>query len=125
MTVVIVDNSIERLDALAESIRELFPNAQIESENDPYEAGKYCMFHPADMLFTELEPSEMDALQLERFVRHTNPNIKVYITGKLQSLYDWEIIDENGTLLINNINGVISYPITPEKLKAVLDQASI
>lgn len=120
MTILVVDNILERLNVLVECLRNIYPMAEIKAERDPYGAGKYCLFHPVDMVFSELEPGKMDGLQLKELVRHTNPNAEVYITGELQSLYDWEILDQDNKLLESDIKGALYYPVTPEKLGTVL-----
>lgn len=121
MTILIVDNSTERLESLEDCLREVLPAAKIRKEQDPFAAGKYGLFHPVDMVFTELECGKMDAFQLGGLIKHVNTRSQIYVTGKMQALQDWEIIDEDGTLLEDSFSGALPYPVTPEKIKAVLN----
>ena len=50
-----------------------------------------------------------------------NPKAKFYLCGNPRDLYEWDVIDEDGNVCEDGIDGTISYPVTKEKLLQLLN----
>ena len=125
MTVFATDCISERLEELKKCLTEIYPQTEIITENDPLMAGKYCFLNHVDIVFADLDNRRIEGLQMEKFVHHSNPEAKFYLTGEMQDFLDWDIIDDEGRLCVDGVSGVISYPVTTEKIKKALETPTV
>lgn len=113
MVILIVDNDLDRLHELEQSVQGAFPDETVFAYQDPLMAGKYSFNHPVDILIAGVVMKRMDGLQMSSFVRMTNPNAKVYLHGS-QSEFEKSIILED-----ENINGQLVRPVTGKALRKI------
>ena len=81
MTFLIVDQCQERLQALSDQLRALFPDCPVILETDPLLAGDYCFSNPVDVLYAGWHMKWLDGPKLAAFARRGNPSgLKRHLT---------------------------------------------
>lgn len=125
MKILAANHDKARLAKLSEYIAEIYPHDKIVTEADSLMAGKKCFSEAFDVVFANLDDRRLDGLKMKDFVRHGNPRAKYYICGNPRDLYDWNIIDENGNICEDGVDGAITYPITKEKLVSALRNITV
>ena len=121
MKILLSDHDKNRLDVLSGYIAEIFPEGEITAETDSLMAGKICFNEAFDIAFADLDDRRLDGLKMRDFVRRSNPKAKFYLRGNPRDLYEWDVIDEDGNVCEDGIDGTISYPVTKEKLLQLLN----
>ena len=121
MKILLSDHDKERLDVLSGYMAEIFPEGEITAETDSLMAGKICFNEAFDIAFADLDDRRLDGLKMRDFVRRSNPKAKFYLCGSTHDLYEWDVIDEDGNVCEDGIDGTISYPVTKEKLLQLLN----
>lgn len=116
MKFLISDSNKNRLDELYRNIAKLFPEGEITAETDSLMAGKDCFSKEFDVVFANLEDRRLDGLRMKEFVRRSNPMAKFFLCGNANDLYDWNIIDEDGNICEDGVDGAVCYPVTKDKL---------
>lgn len=120
MTILVVTQMPEQLQLMEKHLKSWFPGSEIRIETDPLMAGKYSASHKVDILIAELCMKRMDGLKMKEFVHHFWPEARVYLTGKREHFWEWNMTDEHGHIFEEGIEGVIFHPVTEEKLRAML-----
>lgn len=109
MKFLFADSNKNRLDELCRNIAKLFPEGEITAETDSLMAGKDCFSKAFDVVFADLDDRRLDGLKMKEFVRGSNPRAKFFLCGNEYDLYDWNIIDEDGNICEDGVDGAVSY----------------
>ncbi|MGN1423888.1 MAG: hypothetical protein ACI4XA_10965 [Oscillospiraceae bacterium] len=121
MKILLADHDKNRLDVLYGYIAEIFPEGEITAEPDSLMAGKICFYEAFDIAFADLDDRRLDGLKMRDFVRRSNPKARFYLCGSPRDLYEWDVIDEDGNVCEDGIDGVVPYPVTKDKLLKVMN----
>lgn len=125
MKILASDYNKKRLDELSGCIRTVYPEGELIAETDSLMAGKKCFFEAFDIVFASLDDMRLDGVKMKDFARRCNNSAKYFICGSACDLYEWYIIDENGDVCEDGVDGTISYPVTKEKIVSALNGRSI
>ena len=125
MKILATDYDRVRLAKLSGCLAEIYPHDKIVTEADSLMAGKKCFFEAFDIVFANLNDRRLDGLKMKDFARHCNPFAKYYICGDPGELYEWNIIDEQGNIFEDGVDGAITYPITKEKIVSALRNITV
>lgn len=116
MIIMTVGNHATILKELVKALSEIFPGSEIIAETDALMAGKYAFNHEVDMVFAEMDMKRMNGLQLIQFVRQEHPDVKSYLIGTDQDF------SESFLTAPGDVTGILTYPFTEKKIKAVLPE---
>lgn len=125
MKILIADINKNRLSELSGNLAKLIPDGEITAETDSLMAGKDCFTKAFDVVFANLDDRRLDGLKMKEFVRRSNPDAKFFLCGNTHDLYEWNIIDDDGNICEEGIDGAISFPVTKEKLIELLKAQSV
>lgn len=117
MRIMTVGNHIAILGQLGKELSEIFPEGEIIQQTDALMAGKYAFNHRVDIVFAEADMKRMNGLQIIRFVRHEHPNVKSFLIGSKNNLFNM-LLD-----ISEDVTGVLAYPFAKDEIKGALQNA--
>lgn len=95
--------------ALIDSLKELYPGAEIIPDNDGMSAVKYAFNHPVDAVYTYLMMPRISGFDVARLVRKVHPQAKAYLIDYSDKYVSYA----EG----KNLNGYYITPISAEALR--------
>lgn len=119
MVVLAVDNDAEALERLKESLKSVFPNAEIKAFSDAMLAVQYICSRPAEIscMVCALLMRHIDGLRITDWVKRYLPETPVYVTTQEELTRECKaLVWENG------IAGCIVKPVTAQALRRQLAQ---
>ena len=125
MKILATDYDRVRLAKLSGYLSEIYPHDIIVTEADSLMAGKKCFFEAFDIVFANLNDRRLDGLKMKDFARHCNPCAKYYICGDPGELYEWNVIDEQGNICEDGVDGAVTFPVTREKIVSALRNITV
>ena len=117
MTILAVDSRADRLEELAGCLREVFPAEEIVAFADPGLAVQHSFRTQVDLVFAGADTRRLSGVQVAQGVRFFRPEARAFLVAEANAREK-----PSGP---GEISGRLTYPVTPEAVRAAVSQASV
>lgn len=122
MRCIAIEENANELNFLVKQIEEVLPNIVIFHSTNPYEIIDYCENNTVEILFCEIEMTNINGLELSKKIKEINPRINIifiassdnYLHNALSIHASGYIIKPLSTNLITKEISNLLYPIQAE-----------